>query len=160
MMKVSEIMVRIIHTIPTDATLEQASHQLRDENIGFLAVVEESVLADANVSGDIVKDTGPLPLAEMAVLVGALTDRDVIVRAIASGMDPRTTLVSEIMSRDVAVCHQDDGTTEAAAVMERKKVRRLFVLNREERPVGVLSLDDISAVDTRLAGETLKAITE
>jgi len=107
-MQVSEIMVRLVHTIPTNATLEEASHHMRDENIGFLAVVEEAVLTDADVNRDIVEDTGPLPLVEMAVLVGALTDRDVIVRAIAAGMDPGTTLVSEIMSQDVAVCHQDE----------------------------------------------------
>ncbi len=159
-MQVREIMARLVHTIRAEASLEQASCHMRDENIGFLPVVEEGGLVKMHTSRDIIENIGFLPAVEEAALVGVLTDRDIVVRAIASRKDPRTTPVSEIMTQRFAVCYEDDDISEAAAVMEQKRVRRLFVLNREGHTVGVLSLDDISAVDTRLSGEALRAINE
>lgn len=158
-MQVHEIMARLVHTIRAEATLEQASRHMRDENIGFLPVVEEAGLVEMHISRELIAKIGFLPAVEEAVLVGVLTDRDIVVRAIAAGKDPTTTAVSEIMTQHFAVCHEDDDIAEAAAVMEQKKVRRLFALNREGHPVGILSLDDISAADSRLSGETLQAIT-
>lgn len=159
-MQVREIMVRLVHTIRAEATVEQASCQMRDENIGFLPVVEEAGLVEMHTSQDIVEKIGFLPAVEEAALAGVLTDRDIVVRGIASGKDPKATQVSEIMTQQFAVCHEDDDISEAVAVMEQKKVRRLFALNRDGHPVGVLSLDDISAADTRLPGEVLRAINE
>ena len=159
-MRVRETMTRLVHTIRAEATLEQASCHMRDENIGFLPVVEESGLVEMHTNEDIVEKIGFLPAVEEAVLVGVLTDRDIVVRAIASGKDPRTTPVSEIMTQHFAICYEEDDIAEAAVVMQEKKVRRLFVLNRGGHTVGVVSLDDISAADTRLSGEVLQAITE
>jgi len=159
-MQVTEIMRRLVHTIQAEATLEQASFHMRDENIGFLPVVEEAGLVEMHASREVIENIGFLPAVEEAVLVGVITDRDIVVRAIASGKDPRTTPVSEIMTQRFAVCHENDDISEAAAIMERKKVRRLFVLNREGHTAGILSLDDISVADTRLSGEVLHSITE
>ena len=64
------------------------------------------------------------------------------------------------MTQNIWVCHVDDDITDAALVMEQKKVRRLSVVNRDGHTVGVLSLDDISAADASLSGEALRIITE
>ncbi len=159
-MQVSEIMERLVHTIQAGATLAQASRHMRDENIGFLPVVEEAGLVETHVSREILENIGHIPAVEEAILVGVLTDRDIVVRGIASGKNPDTTPVSEIMTQRFAVCHEHDDISEAAAIMEQKKVRRLFALNQEGHTVGILSIDDISAADTRLSGEVLHVITE
>lgn len=159
-MYVNQIMKRLVHTIRAEATVEQASCQMRDENIGFLPVVEEAGLVEMHTNPDIVRNIGFLPAVEEAVLLGVLTDRDIVVRAIASGKDPKTTPVSEVMTQQFAVCYQDNEISEAASIMEQNKVRRLFVMSHEGHTVGVLSLDDISGADPRLTGEALHAITE
>ncbi len=133
---------------------------MRDEDIGFLPVTEEAGLAEARISRELVEKIGFLPAVEETVLVGVLTDRDIVLRAIASGKDPRTTRVSEVMTQNFWVCHVDDDITDAAVVMEQKKVRRLFAVNRDGHTVGILSLDDISAADACLSGEALRIITQ
>ena len=159
-MQVSEIMARLVHTIRAEATVEQASCHMRDENIGFLPVVEDALVEMAHIKQGLVEKIGFLPMVEEAVLVGVLTDRDIVVRAVASGKDPRTTPVSAIMTQDFACCHEDDDISEAAAVMEQRKVRRVFALNRQEQVVGILSRGDISAAHTGVSGEALQTITE
>lgn len=159
-MQIREIMKRLIHTVNAEATLEQASCYMRDENIGFLPVVAEVGLVEMNASREIIESIGFLPIVEEAALVGVVTDRDIVVRAIASGMDPGSTPVSEIMTNCFAVCHEGDDIADAAMVMEQKKVRRLFVLDREGHTVGVVSIDDISSAEPRLSGEVLQTINE
>jgi CBS domain-containing protein len=80
--------------------------------------------------------------------------------AVASGKDPKTTPVSQVMNHDFACCDEDDDVAVAAAAMEEKKVRRLFVLDRDEHVIGVLSLHDIAAVDPVATGEVLHAIAQ
>jgi len=159
-MKVREIMKRLIHTVRAEATLEQAACSMRDEDVGFLPVVEEADLVETQVSREIIENIGFRPLVEKETLVGTLTDRDIVVRAVASGKDSGNTMVSEIMTKHFAVCHEDDELSEAASVMEQKMVRRLFVLNHEGQTVGIVSLDDISATEPCLSGEVLQTITK
>jgi CBS domain-containing protein len=159
-MQVSEIMKRLVHTVPAGATVEHASRLMRDEEIGFLPVVEEAMVRETHLRRDVVEEIGFQPVVNEDILVGVLTDRDLVVRGVAAEKDPKTTLVSEIMTQSFACCYEDDDISEAAAIMEREKVRRLFALNREQRIVGVLSVDDISAADTCISGEVLHAITE
>lgn len=154
-MKVKEIMTHLVHTIRADATLEQASRQLRDENIGCAPVVEEALVKETHLKRDVLEKIGFAPVVEQDVVVGVITDRDIVVGGIASGRDPRTTRVSEVMNHDFTCCHEDDDLSQAAAAMEKKKVRRLFVLDRGEHVMGVLSLHDISAVDPLVTGEVL-----
>lgn len=158
-MQVRELMARLVQTIRAEATVEQASRHMRDENMGFLPVVEEGGLVEMNLSPDLVEKIGFLPAVEAAIAVGVLTDRDIVVRAIAAGKDPRTTAVSEIMTQHFAVCHEEDDIAEAIAVMEQHKVRRLIALNRQGSPVGILSIDDVLAAHTHWSGEASEAIT-
>jgi len=88
-------------------------------------------------------DAGALPVADKDHLVGMITDRDIAVRAIASGKGPKT-LVREVMSQEVKYCFEDEDLDHVAKNMAEIKVRRLPVMNREKRLVGILSLGDLA----------------
>jgi CBS domain-containing protein len=87
----------------------------------------------------------PLPVCDLTHIVGMLSDRDIAERAAARGRDPRTIKVSDVMTRDVITCHEDDPVEEAERLMRSRLVRRILVVNRDDRPVGILSLGDLSA---------------
>src|SRR6266567_2187120 len=87
-------------------------------------------------------DCGALPVADKDSLVGMITDRDIAIRAIAAGKGPRKQ-VREIMSTEVLYCFDDQDIEEVARNISDIKVRRLPVLNREKRLVGILSLGDM-----------------
>jgi len=106
-------------------------------------------------------NVGALPVCEGDRLIGLLTDRDITIRATAEGRDPRHTTVRDIMTPDVVCCYEDQDVGECAELMERKQIRRLPVMDREEHLVGVVSLGDV-AVRThneRLAGEILNRVS-
>jgi CBS domain-containing protein len=107
-------------------------------------------------------DVGPLPVCgDDDRLVGVITDRDITVRATAEGEHPWTTHVREIMTPEVIYCFEDQDVAEAACIMKEKQVRRLIVLNRDKRMVGIVSLGDL-AVDTGdevIAGNTLEGVS-
>src|SRR5947208_71221 len=90
-------------------------------------------------------DVGLLPVCDGDYLVGMLTDRDITVRAAAAGSDPTTTLVVDTMTPDVIYCYADQEVEEAARVMQEKQIRRLLVLDRDKRLVGIVSLGDLAA---------------
>src|SRR4051812_27254945 len=87
-------------------------------------------------------DVGPLPVCEGNRVVGMLTDRDIAVRAVAAGCDPKATLVCDVMTPEVVACYEDQDVREAADLMKARQVRRLVVLSREGDLVGILSLGD------------------
>jgi CBS domain-containing protein len=108
-------------------------------------------------------DVGPLPVCgEDDRLAGMITDRDIAIRAVAEGRDPEKTLVRDIMTPKIVHCYKDQDVAEAAHVMEKKQLRRLVVLNRDKRLVGIVSLGDVAVEndDERLAGHTLEAVSE
>jgi CBS domain-containing protein len=107
-------------------------------------------------------DIGPLPVCgSKDRLVGIVTDRDITVRGVAEGRDPRTTTVQDVMTRDVVYCFEDQDVHEAARLMQDRQVRRLVVLNRDKRLTGILSLGDLAVEtgDTTLAGETVERVS-
>jgi CBS domain-containing protein len=91
-------------------------------------------------------DCGSLPVGENDRLVGMITDRDIAIRAVAAGKSADTK-VREIMSADVKYCFDDDDVDEVALNMADIKVRRLPVVNRDKRLVGIVSLGDIACND-------------
>src|SRR5262245_35118104 len=91
-------------------------------------------------------DAGALPVGENDRLVGMITDRDIAVRAVAMGKGPDTP-VREVMSQDVCYCFEDQEIDEVADNMADEKVRRLPVVSRQKRLVGIVSLGDIALVD-------------
>lgn len=89
-------------------------------------------------------DFGLLPVSQDDKLVGMITDRDITIRAVAEGLDPKNTQIGEIMSDKVLYCYEDQNTDEVAQNMGENQVRRLPVVNRDKRLVGILSLGDLA----------------
>lgn len=105
-------------------------------------------------------DAGVLPVGENDRLVGMVTDRDIAIRAVAAGKGPNTP-VREVMTQEVKYCFDDDDVEDVAQNMADIKVRRLPVLNKQKRIVGVLSLGDIAVADgPENAGSALCGISE
>jgi CBS domain-containing protein len=104
-------------------------------------------------------DSGILPVGENDRLVGMITDRDIAIRAVAKKLGPDTP-VREVMSKDkVLYCYEEDDIEDAAGNMADQQVRRLPVLNRDKRLVGIISLGDISKGTESKAGEAVAGIT-
>jgi CBS domain-containing protein len=105
-------------------------------------------------------DAGILPVGDNDRLVGMISDRDIAVRAIALGKGP-DTLVREVMSGDVKYCFEEDDVDDVAQNMADIKVRRLPVLNKSKRLVGIVSLGDLALTDgPDNAGEALCSISK
>lgn len=136
-MRVSEVMTRNAECTRPKATLRQAAERMKE------------------------LDVGALPVCENDRLVGILTDRDITVRCVAEGRDPRTETVSEAMSSQAYYCYEDSDVAEAAELMREKQVRRLPVLDHEKRLVGIVALGDLAAEDgaEQLAGHALEGIS-
>jgi CBS domain-containing protein len=105
-------------------------------------------------------DIGVLPVEENDRLVGMITDRDITVRAIAEGRGPDTP-IREVMTREVLYCYDDQTVDEVSQNMADIRVRRLPVVNREKRLVGILSLGDLAQYEQAQdeAGEALGGIS-
>jgi CBS domain-containing protein len=117
-MKVRECMSRGVRLCSPDDTLQDVAHKMK--------------LADA----------GAMPVGEKHRLIGMITDRDIVVRAVAEGKGLDTP-VREVMTREVYYAFDDEDLVKAAATMSKLKIRRLPVLNHQRRVVGILSLSDI-----------------
>lgn len=131
-----EIMSGSMEVIQADHTLGEAAGKMKTFNIGAIPVME----------GD--------------KLVGMLTDRDITVRAVAEGRNPSVTRVGDVMSRGAFYCYDDQDVKEVVRLMEDRKVRRIVVVNRERKPVGIVSLGDIAVHGSRdLACEALEKVS-
>ncbi|MGE5537076.1 MAG: CBS domain-containing protein [Gemmatimonas sp.] len=106
-----------------------------------LIASDDTILDAAKKMADC--DCGALPVAENDRLVGMLTDRDIVTRAVAQGFDPSECFVREVMSPDIKYLYEDESIEDAARNMRVLQVKRLPVLNREKRLVGIVSLGDL-----------------
>ena len=105
-------------------------------------------------------DAGVLPVGEDDRLVGVITDRDITIRAVAEGKSP-TTKVGDVMSHEVLYCFDDQNLEDIAQNMADMKVRRMPVVNRDKRLVGIISLGDVArSEDARTTGRTVSEISE
>jgi CBS domain-containing protein len=136
-MRLNDIMTEYVEVIAPEISIEEAAKQMRSLNVGVL------------------------PVCNGSRLVGMLTDRDVTIRAVAEGRDPKITTVEEVMTSEVAYYFEDQETEEAEQVMEKSQIRRLSVLNREKLLVGIVSLGDFATKDDEnRAGRTLERVSE
>src|ERR1019366_8011687 len=136
-MKITEIMTQQPECISPPASLAAAAGIMRKLGVGFL------------------------PICDHDRLTGSITDRDIGIPAPAEGRDPEATPVSAISSPKIVYSYDDQDIDEAARLMEVKQIRRLAVLNRGKRLVGIVSLGDLaSSVGTQLSGEALREICE
>jgi CBS domain-containing protein len=136
LMKVSEVMTRDVQLIEPTQTIRDAARMMAE------------------------LDAGILPVREGDRLVGMITDRDIAVRAVAEGKGPDTP-VREVMTDDVKYCYEDDDTEDVARNMADIQVRRLPVLARDKRLVGIISLGDLAVTDgSGSAGEAVAGISQ
>lgn len=122
-----------------------------------IASPEDTLRHAAQMMKDI--DAGVLPVGENDRLVGMLTDRDITVRAVALGKAPDTCQVREIMSHDIKYVYEDESVEDAAREMGELQIRRLPVLNRDKRLVGIVSLGDVALKKKDSAGNALKQVS-
>jgi CBS domain-containing protein len=105
-------------------------------------------------------DAGSMPVGEDDRLVGIITDRDIAIRAVAAGKGPDTP-VRDVMSKEVKYCFEDEDLDHVAKNMGDIQVRRLPVVNRDKRLVGIVSLGDIAQTeDAETTGETVAKVSE
>src|SRR5687767_11707215 len=137
-MQVNEVMTRGAECTSPGATLQQAAARMK------------------------ALDVGALPVCDKDNLVGMITDRDITVRCIAEGHDPCADRVGHAMTLDIIYCFEDQDVSEAAELMRSKQIRRLPVLDRNKRLVGILSLGDLAVEtgDDEMAGHALEGISE
>ena len=123
-----------------------------------IASPEQSIADAARAMAAI--DAGVLPVAQDDRLVGMITDRDIAVRAVAEGKGVDTP-IRDVMTKDVKFCFEDEDLDEVAANMADIRVRRLPVVNRDKRLVGILSLGDIALSQGEdAAGEAIMGISQ
>jgi CBS domain-containing protein len=136
-MQLKEIMTRKVKTVRPDSTLTEAANIMLAE------------------------DVGSLPVSDDAKIVGIVTDRDITIRGTAKGLDPKQTKVSEVMTRDIHTCPAGYDVKEASKLMEDKQIRRLVIMDTDDRPIGIVSLGDLAlhVRDEQLSGETLREIS-
>jgi len=135
-MNLSEIMTKELVTCTADETLTQAAKKMGDANVGSCPVVEGEQL------------------------VGLLTDRDIATRAVAKGLDPSTTKVSQVMTRDVITGHPQMSIEDACELLSENQIRRLPVVEGKKL-VGFVALADL-AIDVdeeEMVAETLHKIS-
>jgi CBS domain-containing protein len=118
-MPISDLMTQAVESIDPEATLQEAAQRMRAASIGAL------------------------PVREGTHLVGILTERDLVARAVAEGRDPKTARVREVMTPDLITCYADQDITEASRLMRERQIRHLVVVSRDQRPVGIMSLRDV-----------------
>ena len=133
--KIRQLMTPSVVVVSPDDTLQSAARKMQERDIGFL------------------------PVCDGVRLIGTLSDRDITVRAVAAGRDPKSTPVREFASPQPVWCFDDQDVGEAAQRMQEKQVRRLMVLRREDKQlVGVVSLGDLAANGTReISSEVLES---
>jgi CBS domain-containing protein len=118
----------------------------------------QSIREVAKIMAEI--DAGSMPVGENDRLVGMITDRDIAIRAVAIGKGPDTP-VREVMSEEVKYCYDDEDLEHVAKNMGDIQMRRLPVVNRDKRLVGIVSLGDIAQKeDSRTTGKTTKGVSK
>lgn len=118
-MKIREAMTRDVCMVRPDQSIREAAHMMAE------------------------LDIGALPVQENDRLVGMITDRDIAVRAIAEGWGADTP-ISQVMSKEIKYCYEDQDIEEVTRNMGDQRLRRLPVMNRDKRLVGILSLGDLA----------------
>ena len=121
---VGDVMTRHVVYLPDDTPVDEAAQAMRDQGIG-----------------DVVVTHGP-------TMAGIVTDRDIVVRAVAEGLPPQTTTLGMIATRELIMVEQSATVEEAVQAMRDRGVRRLLVCDSDRNVVGILSLSDVALLPT------------
>lgn len=137
MPQVAEIMTRGLRSMSPSDTLQFAAQAMDELNVGTL------------------------PICEGDRVIGMVTDRDITVRGVAQGLAMDSTPLSDVMSQPVEACHENDNVEDVTSRMKHRQIRRLVVLDQQDRPVGILSLGDVAVkADPNNAGDALAGISD
>ncbi|MFE2614578.1 CBS domain-containing protein [Micromonospora chalcea] len=120
MYRVSDVMTRQVIYLPAETPLDEAARVMKESDIGDVVVTDGATLA------------------------GMLTDRDIVVRAVAERADPGTTTIGSIITREVVMIEQHCTANEAAALMRERNIRRVLVCDNDRKLVGIVSLGDLA----------------
>ena len=135
--KISDVMTSNPCAIDADKTVEYAAQMMRDEDVGFAPIVENDRM------------------------VGALTDRDIAVKVVAEGRDPQTTSVLDVASKALVTVQPDEDLDEALKLMAQHQLRRIPVVEKGTRLVGVLAQADVAReAKPKKTGEVVEEISE
>ncbi|MGW1058545.1 CBS domain-containing protein [Micromonospora rubida] len=118
--RVSDVMTKQVVYLPVETTLDEAARVMKEADIGDVVVTDGASLA------------------------GMLTDRDIVVRAVAERSDPASTTIGSIITREVVMIEQHSTAGEAASLMRERGVRRILVCDSERKLVGIVSLGDLA----------------
>ena len=135
-MQVQDVMTTQVEIVNPTMTIRDAARKMRDENIGAL------------------------PVGENDRLIGMVTDRDIAVRGVAADRAGGATSVRDVMSEKIYYCFSDDDVKKAAREMAEHQVRRLAVLNRDKRLVGVVALADLGQTDAEAGKAALRGVSK
>ena len=137
MQQLKDLMSRDVKVVSPDMSIRDAAKQMRDGDFGMM------------------------PVGEDDRMIGTISDRDIAIRAVAEGMDP-TTKVRAVMSEGVAWAYEDDSVEHAAKIMSERQVRRLPVVDREKRLVGIVALGDFAVESSEIkpAAQALSEISK
>ncbi|WP_433827867.1 CBS domain-containing protein [Actinoplanes sp. CA-015351] len=124
---VADAMTRRVVYLPEDTSLDEAAQAMRDQGIG-----------------DVVVTHGP-------TMAGIVTDRDIVIRAIAEHLPPETTRLGDIATRELIMVEQSATVDEAVTAMRTRGVRRLLVCDADRNVVGILSLSDVALLSASAA---------
>ncbi len=137
MQTAKDLMSRDVRIIDPDETIKAAAQQMLDGNFGMM------------------------PVSESDRMIGAISDRDIVIRAVAVGKDG-TTKVRDVMTPGVVWAYENDSVDTVATLMGERQIRRLPIVNADKRLVGIVALGDFAVVsaDIKTAGETLSEISK
>ncbi len=137
MHKIKDVMSREVQVIGPDASIAEAARCMRDGDFGMM------------------------PVGENDRLIGAISDRDIAIRGVADGRDS-SAKVREVMSDGIRWVYEDETVERAALIMAQYQVRRLPVINRDKRLVGIVALGDVAVKERKMkpAAEALSGISE
>jgi CBS domain-containing protein len=119
-MKIKDIMTKEIACVDASSTAADAAKKMKDQNVGTILVIDQNQLK------------------------GLVTDRAIATRAVAEGKDPKSLPVTDIMTKDVVGCSEEDDVFDALKTMGQNKIRRMPVVNDQDHLVGVVSMSDIA----------------
>jgi len=137
-MQAKDIMSTNPEIISPQTTLKQAAEKMRDQDIGFL------------------------PVGENDRLIGVITDRDIVIRGMADGIDLLNASARDVMTDKIQYCFETDDLDKIAEMMSKLKIRRLAVLNENKRITGIISLGDVAtkSQDNKLTGKITEEVSE
>lgn len=137
MQQLKDVMTQDVKLLSPESTIKDAARQMRDGNFGLM------------------------PVGEDDRLVGTVSDRDIVIRAVAEGMDS-SVKVRDVMSERVVWAYENDSVEKACQIMSDNQIRRLPVVNADKRLVGIVALGDLAvgAADIKQAGDALSDISK